>query len=125
MEFLENLPPHCPPNEAVDVSFAEVWRVVAGPSPTVGDFMSNAHKGWPKRPTDTDCEHASCSFFTNKDLVRSLAKRMPKLRYPEPHVSTLTIPEGAGMSLAGGPHVHLWMYDTFDPVAHVTLTETV
>lgn len=89
----------------------------------MNDFRSNAFKGWPKRPTDTDCDHASCSLFTDKDLIKALAKRMPKMRYPNSHISTLSIPNGAGMSLVGGPHVHLWMYADFDPLAHILSTE--
>jgi hypothetical protein len=123
MAFLEELPPACPPNGAADASFAKVWRVVNGENPTVQDFMSNAFKGWPKRPTDTDCEHSSCSLFTDETLIKALAKRMPKLRYPDPYIAALSIPEGAGMSLVGGPHIHLWMYDSFNPVAHVLSTE--
>lgn len=51
-----------------------------------------------------------------------LAQRMPKLRYPNAHVSTLSIPSGAGYSLIKKKHVDFWMFDGFDPVAAISQT---
>jgi hypothetical protein len=119
MDFCEELPPQCPPAEACDVAIQEAWRVVEGPALKPEDFYSHARKKIPKRPIDTDCDHASCSLFTSRDKIADLASRMPKARYSNPHISKMKIPAGAGMSIENKRtfHVHFWMYKAFDPLS--------
>jgi hypothetical protein len=118
MEFCEELPPQCPPPEAEDIAIEEAWRVVSGAELTAEDFYSHARKQIPKRPTATDCDHASCSLFTSRDKVAALASRLPKTRIANPWIARVAIPVGAGLSVANKKtlHVHLWMYKSFDPL---------
>jgi len=117
MTFFEDLPPQCPPPDAVDKAFDEVWRVVDGASPSEEHFYSHAKRGWPKRPTDTDCDHASCSVFTSRAKIAGLVPKLPKSRIGDPHLVKFAIPEGAGMSIENSRsgHVHFWMAAGFTP----------
>jgi hypothetical protein len=116
--FSENLPGSCPPTDASDVEFTEVWRVVSGPTLGVSDFYSHAKLKIVRLPMVSECDHASCSLFTSRDKVSTLAKRLPKTRFENPYVVKLSIPEGSGMSLQNTRtgHVHFWMFSSFDPL---------
>lgn len=124
MEFCEPLPDKCPPHQAEDKAYGEAWRVVEGSQPGAKDFASHAKKGIPKRPTDSECDHASCSLFTSRTTIAGLVTRMPKTRFKDPHIAKLAIPKGAGLSLENNrSHVHFWMFASFDPVAAILATE--
>jgi hypothetical protein len=121
--FKEPLPQGCPPHGAADQAIPTAYRVVQSSNPTQTDFHSHALKGIPVSPTTGLCQASSCSLFVCKETVTALAQRMPKLRFPSAHVSTLSIPVGAGYSLIKKQkHVDFWMFKSFDPVAAVTST---
>lgn len=121
--FKEQLPDSCPTDGAIDQPITIAYRVVQSPTPTETDFHSHALLGKPLSPTMDACRWSSCSLFVCKTTVMELAQRMPKLRFPNAHVSTLSIPSGAGYSLIKKKkHVDFWMFDGFDPVAAISQT---
>lgn len=119
MPFREELPPQCPPVEAAEMTIPSAWRLVHSPQPTIDAFSSHAALGKARIPNVSECDHASCSLFIERERVQRLA-RLPKLRQGA-HLAELTIPVTAGQCLVNetSSHVHLWMYRDFDPVAHI------
>lgn len=124
--FGEKLPQGCPPLGAVDQYIPVAYRVVQKFNPGKRDFYSHAMLGMRLPPMQDACKWSSCSLFVCRDTVFALAQRMPKLRFPKAHVSTLSIPKGAGLSIVKKKkHVDFWMFNSFDPVAAVSETVAV
>lgn len=127
MQFCEVLPEQCPPANAVDASFGEIWRVVTQENCDLDDFKSHAALGLVRRPIVSECDFASCSLFVSKDIAYKLASRLPKPRFSRPYLAKLSIPNGAGMSLENKKttHVHFWMFNGFNPLNAILTVEEV
>ncbi|WP_306734519.1 hypothetical protein [Marimonas arenosa] len=117
--YREELPDGCPPPSANEDALADVWRFIQGQSPVESDFDSHAKLGKPNRKGASECDFASCSLFDTK-----AAKNMAKNQFfKRKFASRLDIPASSGKHLANSKgHVHLWMYDEFDPVKAVVET---
>lgn len=125
MPFYEVLPDQCPPAQAVDAGYSEIWRVVTKQNCCFDDFKSHAGLGLTRRPTVSECDFASCSLFVSKTMAANLSTRLPKPRYKKPYLAKLQLPQGAGLSIENlkSTHVHFWMYSGFDPLASIVHVE--
>ncbi|GLQ67344.1 hypothetical protein [Gluconobacter kondonii] len=117
-EFAENLPPSCPPEEAVTPAQREVWRFV--PHEKLEeleekDFFSYAALG--KQPYSQynvcPCRWSSCSVFS----VPTPLEGLPKLRHK--YVATLSINKFSGKILQKESHIDFWRYKNFSPLENV------
>ena len=108
--YLEPLPEECPPNDAVEKEYPEVWRAL--PSDHVLDehFFSKTKAG-NKLPEGMDpCRFASCSLYT----AHSPAAKMLKFpKFQGGAVAKLTIPGAAGRAKKKKQHVDFWAYSEF------------
>lgn len=127
MDWLENLPPGCPPGAASDIELLGVYRVVTSDKPTGEDFQSHAARKVPLRPTATPCDWASCSLFLSRDKAIEIAGKLPKPRFSNPHLALLTIAPGDGKSLINkrSTHIHFWAAKDFDALGAVVTVEKV
>lgn len=125
MNFRENLPEQCPPDDAADVSYSSLWRLVSAQEVCAGDFDSHAKLGKvpPNRSVDL-CRWASCSFFTNKAGVQNLVA-LPKMRAKYSWAAEVAVPVGAGVSKLHNSHVDLWLWSSFDPLAAIVTVAQV
>ncbi|WP_147399924.1 hypothetical protein [Brevundimonas sp. LPMIX5] len=111
--FAEDLPAQCPPTDAKDVEWIEVYRLLDGPSLAPPAFASHAAKGKPCRPDVDPCRWASCSLVLD---VKPM-KKLPKFKKCKWAVR-ISIPEGAGKSKkTSGNHIDFWPYADFVPAA--------
>jgi hypothetical protein len=117
MVFLEELPPQCPPANAVGASFEVAYRVVSCGQPTIKDFWSQAALGVPIRPTADPCKWRSCSMFLSRDKAVDIAGKLPKSRIREPHLALVNIAPSDGRALVNNKtkHIDLWLSSTFNP----------
>jgi hypothetical protein len=127
MDWLENLPPGCPPDEASDTEIEGVYRVVTCADPTMEDFKSHAALNMPIRPLCTPCDWSSCSLFMSRDKAIDIAGKLPKARFTEPHLALLNISLGDGKSIINHrtSHVHFWASKQFDPEPAIIVVEKV
>jgi hypothetical protein len=108
LEFIEKLPPFCPPSVAKDCISDFVFRAIKGTTPTMADFRS--HKALGKhQPIDIDdCRWASCSFFLSEASIRRL-KKFRNLK-----VAKLKIPSQVGLSVQRNDHIDFWIFKGVD-----------
>ena len=123
MDYLEPLPPQCPPDAAIDQAIPVAYRVVGANPATSACFESQAAKNRPLLEIDNACSHRSCSMFTSFDKASNIASRLPKPRESGPLIATVTIPTGAGRSKIARKHIDLWFYKSFNPTASVLKIE--
>lgn len=122
MTFRENLPPRCPPGNAVDVAYEGALRFVRSSSVRIEDFLSEASKGVNRRCDP--CALASCSLFVNRSSRSFIATtRLPKFK--NMRVAEINIPVGSGLSILNveSGHIDFWMYENYDPVASIIQVE--
>lgn len=121
MQFLEDLPPECPPKEAQDGDVGIAYRAIVDETPTTDDFKSYAALGRSSSSVDS-CRFASCSLYTCKDKAKNIFS-LPKKRHEFKYLATLEIKRGAGLALMRKKHVDLWMFAGFNPLSAVISVE--
>jgi hypothetical protein len=113
-EFMEELPPCCPPDTAVLKGYAEAWRFVTSNTPVASDFRSGAAiKAAP--PNVDPCRWASCSIFTTKDAAIATITKLPKLRARFGFLAKISITEKCGFTDLQGFHIDFWRFKTYVP----------
>lgn len=124
-EYWEDLPPGCPPAEAVPPAASQMIRLAKTDTPAPDCFVSHAAKGLPIRGGASPCAHASCSLFYHDrehEQINAM-RRLPRFKNFT-HAFLVEIDDNSGMGLAGhGKHLDLWMFKSFDPVAAVVSVE--
>jgi hypothetical protein len=110
-EYAEQLPPHCPPNEAEDKPLKDLYRLVAAKPVPANAFDSHAKLGKPNRSNANACGFASCSLLGD---YNKYLENLPGLRKVYSHFAKLDIPAGTGKSKAKNKnatmHVDFWCY---------------
>lgn len=106
MNFLEDLPPSCPPAECECKELSGVYRLLKGAAPVADDWLSHMQLG-KVCPTQVDpCRWASLSLQASKVAVKKLCK-LPNFRGVT-HAAKLDIPETAGVFLTNRNHHDFW-----------------
>jgi hypothetical protein len=125
----EPLPERCPPNEAHHPEKRQlVLRFVDSQTPQDVDFHSHAHLGKKCPPYVDPCCWASCSVTpcTEDELPQIAFSKLPRVRAKKKYVAAFWIETSAGLILQDHPnHIHLWLYQSFDPLAAVHSTYAV
>ena len=117
VKYLEELPPSCPPPDAIDQPLEGAYRIVPTKNPLPKHFSSHAAlDDRDKPPTVDDCLWASCSLFMSRERAIEIAT-LPKTRYVTPHLAKMNIVAGSGRSMLNkkSKHVNFWAYARFDP----------
>jgi hypothetical protein len=112
-EFTEDLPDACPPEDAVQASYENVWRFVSSNPPADVDFHSHAMLDKPlPRFGVTLCEWSSCSLFlSDNDSYKLLPKPKKKFKF----IARLQITNLCGFTQSNGKHVHFWRFKNVTP----------
>lgn len=115
--YAESLPKECPPEDASTEAMERVFRLTKSETLSETDFYSHAHQGKikPEEHKATDCQWASCSFFTSSEAALAIKG----LRRRHPWVTELSIPAEAGKHKLRGEHIDFWRFADFDVVAAV------
>jgi hypothetical protein len=109
--YLEKLPEECPPNNAEDKEYSELWRALPSIKVSSQHFFSKAKMG-ERLPLDMDpCRFASCSLITTRNQASKML-RFPKLRGGT--LAKLQIPARSGKSMKKKQHVDFWAYSGFN-----------
>lgn len=111
MDFLEDLPAGCPPDDAKDCELPEVYRLLTSDQVSSEDFLSQAALGVnPPKGMDL-CRWASCSLV----LDAKIQKKLPKFKDTHHFAAMLRVPAGAGKSRKSGKnHYDFWCANEFD-----------
>lgn len=125
MEYIEDLPEQCPPEEAKDQPIEIAYRVVKCDPPTQSCFASQASRNRPLRDGGDQCRHASCSLFSCFNKAKNIAYKLPKPRRGARLIAEMKLPKGAGRSLIVGDHIDFWFYSAFAPTDAVVKVEPV
>jgi hypothetical protein len=115
VEFMVELPQEggkCPPADAVQQGYAEVWRYVASNPPTAADFQSQSEAKKPLPAGVTACRWASCSLFVSPD---GPYLALPTLRKRYKYIAKLSITANCGFTKQTGMHVDFWRFKAFKP----------
>lgn len=115
-EFKEKLPKQCPPIDAEDRSYDEIWRALPETTPKPEHFLSKAATETCTLPDIDPCRFASCSMFTTKN---SASKILGFPKYRNGALAKLNLPVGAGLSKKKKQHVDFWAYAGFDFVGAI------
>lgn len=111
LNYAEQLPPKCPPDDAGDMAHESLYRLMRGDKVLAEEFHSHALLGRKNRTKANDCSFASCSLLG--DYKKFLAD-LPNLRSAHTHVARLSIPEGYGLSKSKAKkeniHVDFWCF---------------
>ena len=118
MAYREPLPPDCPPDDAVEITWRRiVYRLVRHNPPVDGDFMSQRAE----RPQRTfpvpECQVRGVSVFDNLQVATEWSKTR-NLRGRQ--VCRVTLTQGAGRILktSGEAHYTWWPLADFDILAN-------
>lgn len=126
-EFLEALPPQCPPQNAVPLNGDTFIRLAKQDQPTLDCFLSHAARGLPVKGDVDPCRHASCSLFEHDeegDQLRAM-RLLPRFKNFT-YAFLLKLGPEAGLALTGSKkHVDLWMFKGFNPLAAVTAVKAM
>jgi hypothetical protein len=118
-QWMEVLPPSCPPGSAELKAYAEAWRYVTSDPPNPSDFQSQAATKEPP-PTVDPCRWAACSLFLTRDAAY---KRLPKMRARYGYLAKVAISDKCGFTEAQKLHISFWRFKTFVP--HVLSVEPI
>ena len=77
--FFEQLPPSCPPPEALEKAYEKVFRFVMTNPPTKADFLSHQAKGKPCPKNIDPCRWSSCSIFQSKAKALGALPKMKQM----------------------------------------------
>lgn len=110
-QYMEDLPPSCPPASAALKDYAEAWRFVTSNPPIPSDFQSWAAVKEPP-PTVDPCRWASCSLFRTKDAAYA---KLPKMRARYGYLARISISVKCGFTDCQKLHIDFWRFKTFSP----------
>jgi hypothetical protein len=122
MQWHDELPEQCPPQEAVLPSNMIIYRAVRTLPPTEDDFESQRVM-YPKQLFNVDeCRARSLSVSTEPTPCEHLI-RIPNR--PERFVAKIRLTEESGLILKTGKRTHFswWRARDFDPIAATELPE--
>ena len=121
IDFAEELPAQCPPQDANDVKFERIFRTIPDEEIEQKHFLSKMANGDKLQYGTDPCRFASCSMYTAKRAARKMLQ-FPK--FTGGTVAELTIPEGSGESKKKKQHVDFWAYQDFNFLEAVTKIHT-
>ena len=111
MEFKEGLPDQCPPAEAVDNEWDEIYRLLPTKDYNADHFKSHAELGKSCHPNVCSCRWASCSLVFDTTAALKKFPRFKKYNW----AARMEIPKGSGMSQKTNKnHVDFWQKKSFD-----------
>jgi hypothetical protein len=124
-DWVEPLPPGCPPSNAYPPQDLTVFRAVKQYPPIEEDFLS--HKAlYPHRQYEQECMFRGISLTDNIDQSRRLLL-LPNLQKKGMRIIvSLIIPESSGVILRGDGdpnHINWWRRKGFDPILASSLIE--
>jgi len=115
-EFVEKLPDQCPPADASDCEWKNVYRLLEKENPDKEAFKSHAALG-KTPPANMDlCRWASCSLVLDPKKI----KKLPNFKNHR-WAAKINVPVGAGRSKKSGiNHVDFWCGKEFDIASFIT-----
>jgi hypothetical protein len=119
MSYLEPLPNHCPPNEALDIDGELlVYRLVKTESPTTDDFRSQrALKPTASFSGVTECQACGLSVFTMQKDATNLLK-LPHFKGYVICSVKLISDSGKIQKTSTKSHHTWWPYQNFDIISN-------
>ncbi len=117
IDWAEDLPPDCPPADAVAPQNALFYRLVDNIPPLDRDFWSHRKLYPSKNFNTTDCMARSCSVLSDLEGCFQLAK-LPTQK--KKRIVQLTLPPQSGrIKKTGKPFYHYswWRTGSFDPIS--------
>jgi hypothetical protein len=116
IDWLEELPPKCPPADAVEPNNDLFYRLVGSVPPRDNDFWSHRKLYPSKKFNTTECVARSCS------LIATIEYCLELLKLPAQHnkrIVKLILPSRAGLVKQTGLHIahySWWRTKDFDPI---------
>lgn len=121
MDFADELPPSCPPPDAMEITDVRfVYRLVTSSPPATLDFC-NHRVLYPAKIFQDECEARSLSVFDQIQSARELAK-LPN--HKGKFICRIQLRPGAGKVKRTGRrsgHYSWWRYAEFDVAGNATL----
>lgn len=111
LSWAEPLPPLCPPNDAADVEWELIYRLIDAAVPSANAFASNAALGMTPPEGMDECRWSSCSLVF--DPKRQ--KKLPRFKNTHHWAAAVKVPVGAGLSKQSSKnHVDFWCRAAFN-----------
>ncbi len=96
MDWYENLPQSCPPQEAKEPSGEQYFRILNSNNPSNNDFLSHRALYPDKKFSVSECQAMAISLFTDKESCRIVAK-LPKYRNKNLYIGELILTKSDGL----------------------------
>ncbi|WHX88032.1 hypothetical protein QNH18_07020 [Bacillus paralicheniformis] len=109
MVFKEkNLPPQCPPTDAVQKDVEPVYRFIENDTLQEIDFLNHRERNITYR-SEQKCEALAISFFTTEQAAERLRKKF-KRKFKEKILLKGKITEECGIHKTENDHLNLWLF---------------
>jgi hypothetical protein len=124
MEWLEKLPPNCPPDKAEVPNNDTFYRLIKNISPNIENFYSQRQL-FPDRTFNVDeCRARSVSIF--KELIDCKGiKKLPL--HKNSYIIKILLSSESGLILKTGradeSHYSWWLYKNFNPIPSCKLVD--
>lgn len=118
MDWYENLPESCPPQDAVEPSGGQYYRILNSEIPENSDFLSHRALQPNGKFTVSECQAMAISLFTDKESCHTVAK-FPKFRNRPLYIGKVVLNKSDGL-IAHTPnknstnHYSWWRSKDFD-----------
>jgi len=122
LDWDEELPEACPPEDAWDPDGRVFFRLVVDSPPTDHDFWSH-RRIWPDRKFNTsECRARSVSVY---ERVGDCSKLLKLPMHKDKFVARVELPSGSGLVKQTGEYSHhsWWRTAEFDVLGHCELLE--
>ncbi|APJ26613.1 MULTISPECIES: hypothetical protein [Bacillus] len=109
MVFKEkNLPPQCPPADAVQRDVEPVYRFIENDTLQEIDFLSHRERKLPYKHPEKECEAAAISFYTTEQAAEGLRKKFKNFKKKVLIKGKIT--EECGIHKTENYHLNLWLF---------------
>jgi hypothetical protein len=117
----EKLPSDCPPKGAGPLAAQELIRLASSKQYCDDDFKSHAALGKPCQNGKL-CEWSSCSMFLPSVTKAQLddLRKYPNLRTKKIVLYVKVDQQSGEGVISKAKHVDFWMYQSYNPIKHVT-----
>ncbi|MBR0630738.1 hypothetical protein [Bacillus altitudinis] len=112
MVFKEkNLPPQCPPTDAIKEDVEPVFRLTKSETLQESDFLNHKEMNKPY-PSHLECEALAISFFTKREAAERVRKRHK--HFKNRVIKKGKITEECGIHKIKESHLNLWLFQDVD-----------
>lgn len=108
-----DLPPQCPPGDAVSNDINPVFRYIESDTLQESDFLNHKEKN-SNYPPGMECEALAVSFYTTIEAADNLAKKFKKFRTKKLLSGRITTE--CGLHKTENEHLNLWIFKNVDMV---------